>query len=363
MILEFDNPITGGQGTLVRPQIKSPDYIPGVSGWIIRADGTAEFNNVTVRGEVLVTDPDGSYVHIFNEDPGDGAVVEMRLPDSAGAVIVPARLRSGTSPEFADPALELRGPDVDGHGSAALYLVTGPTRGAVVELLSEYAWFNTGQGCTWVVSGDWELAHEIAPNIYQIHFQVWADGTVVCGPLFAGGPVASEIDGDLNLIGVLDLSDEVTIGAEAGFPITPIQVSDAAFVSTASAAFVPLGPGAGTPSTVFRAPPSGAVRIPIAAAMTPAAAGAAHSLAAIEVREGNVIGAGAVVHAASDNDRIDANCPTNTTALTSSNEIWVTGLTPYALYNVRMMYRRPSGAVNAGFAVRRLKVDPMLISP
>lgn len=48
--MTFSNPITGGQGTLVRPAIKSPDYSPGVSGWTINRDGSAEFNDLTIRG-------------------------------------------------------------------------------------------------------------------------------------------------------------------------------------------------------------------------------------------------------------------------------------------------------------------------
>lgn len=46
----FSNPITGGQGALDIPQIKSPNYVAGVSGWIISRDGSAEFNNLTIRG-------------------------------------------------------------------------------------------------------------------------------------------------------------------------------------------------------------------------------------------------------------------------------------------------------------------------
>lgn len=48
--MAFSNEITGGQGTLVRPAIKSPDYSPGISGWSINKDGSAEFNNLTFRG-------------------------------------------------------------------------------------------------------------------------------------------------------------------------------------------------------------------------------------------------------------------------------------------------------------------------
>jgi hypothetical protein len=217
--MPFNNPITGGQGALVRERIKSPDYIPGVQGWSINKDGSAEFNNVTVRGELFVTDPDGSYVHIFNENPGDGSVIELRLPNAAGAVIVPARIRSGVTPHFTDPALEVLGPNVDGHGTAAIYSASGPTGGGVVELHAEdYAWLDTN-GCSWVVAGDWELAHETAPNVYAIHFQVWVDGTVICGAVEAdsltvrpGGSVIIQA-GDLDVTGDAAISGDVDIAS------------------------------------------------------------------------------------------------------------------------------------------------------
>jgi hypothetical protein len=50
--MPFSNPILGGD-TLVRNAIQSRDYVAGVSGWAIFRDGTAEFNNVTVRGSVI----------------------------------------------------------------------------------------------------------------------------------------------------------------------------------------------------------------------------------------------------------------------------------------------------------------------
>lgn len=62
--MPYSNPIVGGT-TLVRSAIQSADYVPGVSGWIIRRDGTAEFNAVTVRGSLIVVDPaTGSYTSI-----------------------------------------------------------------------------------------------------------------------------------------------------------------------------------------------------------------------------------------------------------------------------------------------------------
>lgn len=52
----FSNPIISGGGGLVYPSIHSPDYAAGSAGWTINKDGSAEFNNVDVRGSFTGTD-------------------------------------------------------------------------------------------------------------------------------------------------------------------------------------------------------------------------------------------------------------------------------------------------------------------
>src|SRR5258708_6366427 len=43
------NPIVGGV-VLRRPAIRSPNFLTGSAGWTINADGSAEFNNLSIRG-------------------------------------------------------------------------------------------------------------------------------------------------------------------------------------------------------------------------------------------------------------------------------------------------------------------------
>lgn len=44
----FQHDIAGGSGELVVAQVQSPNYVHGVSGWIIRKDGTAEFHDIEI---------------------------------------------------------------------------------------------------------------------------------------------------------------------------------------------------------------------------------------------------------------------------------------------------------------------------
>lgn len=48
----FSDPIVGGIGNLIRQYIRSPNFVTGVSGWTINKDGSAEFNNLIIRGTI-----------------------------------------------------------------------------------------------------------------------------------------------------------------------------------------------------------------------------------------------------------------------------------------------------------------------
>ena len=62
----FTNSILAGD-TLVRDSIQSEGYVAGSNGWSINRDETAEFNDVTSRGEVIVGDTATKYISITND--------------------------------------------------------------------------------------------------------------------------------------------------------------------------------------------------------------------------------------------------------------------------------------------------------
>lgn len=85
--MPFRNPVVAA-GKLVRDFIESSNFASGISGWIINRDGTAEFNDVTVRGMItagndaeshLILDPDvavafnngllEAVIRMFPDDP------------------------------------------------------------------------------------------------------------------------------------------------------------------------------------------------------------------------------------------------------------------------------------------------------
>lgn len=92
--IEFENPLVAGT-VLVREDIRSQDFVEGVSGWRIQADGSAEFNDITIRGgdgvPAVIVGPDGEpQVIIYNN--GVNGVVEFPTNDPNESS--PARLAS-----------------------------------------------------------------------------------------------------------------------------------------------------------------------------------------------------------------------------------------------------------------------------
>jgi hypothetical protein len=48
--MRADDPIAAGDGSLIFPALKSPNFVTTVSGWRISRNGDAEFNNAIIRG-------------------------------------------------------------------------------------------------------------------------------------------------------------------------------------------------------------------------------------------------------------------------------------------------------------------------
>lgn len=82
----FSNSVVGGI-TLVRPAIRSPNYVAASTGWTINADGTAEFNNVTVRGNLIVG-PTGTQTWVVSGSSIPAALVTFYAGVTIGSVIL-----------------------------------------------------------------------------------------------------------------------------------------------------------------------------------------------------------------------------------------------------------------------------------
>jgi hypothetical protein len=81
MALRPENPVVGGE-VLRRAAIQSPNYVLGLSGWTINQDGSAEFNNLTIRGTFKGTDfeinVNGEF--FYSGTPATGNLVASNTP-------------------------------------------------------------------------------------------------------------------------------------------------------------------------------------------------------------------------------------------------------------------------------------------
>lgn len=94
--LHWEQPIAAGDGSLIFPALKSPNYVPGVSGWMISRDGDVEFGEGNYRGTILVSNSSGSFISI---EPGtDSAFIDLQPADSItpGVTFGPAEIFTGT---------------------------------------------------------------------------------------------------------------------------------------------------------------------------------------------------------------------------------------------------------------------------
>lgn len=67
----FTNSVVGGT-TLVRPAISSPNYVPGVSGWSINADGSAQFYDVALLGGSIILFNANDVILMYSGPPAAG---------------------------------------------------------------------------------------------------------------------------------------------------------------------------------------------------------------------------------------------------------------------------------------------------
>lgn len=81
-LLTFDDPIAAGDGSLIYPALKSPNYSGGVSGWQISRTGDAEFNNVTIRGTFIANGSSNSYIRVSSVS--DTPNISFRPADPIG---------------------------------------------------------------------------------------------------------------------------------------------------------------------------------------------------------------------------------------------------------------------------------------
>lgn len=102
----FRNSILAGED-LIRTAMRSPNYVAGASGWRIAKDGSAEFNNVVVRGKLITGAPGAKRVEIGNVGAD---LTKINFFSGEAAEDLPANITMNN----ADDSLLMSSPVMDG---------------------------------------------------------------------------------------------------------------------------------------------------------------------------------------------------------------------------------------------------------
>lgn len=161
--LTATEPIAAGDGSLIFPALKSPNYVAGTTGWYLSRDGNADLNSVSVRGDFTATGDNNSFI-LMSSQP--------------------------TPKILFQPPDYVPGPPVHGElAEGAIYVYNNPD---VREIMSiEGPHFNTGSGAA---SGlypqiilaspryDGSAVSEIYLNVSDSsgNIKVTIEGTLVC---------------------------------------------------------------------------------------------------------------------------------------------------------------------------------------
>lgn len=110
--------------------IQSTSYTPGVSGWSINADGSAEFQNVTVRGSLNATDLTAGTLSMDRIAAGDITGVKIGDDEITAGKIAALNLTVGKYIRSTSYTPGSAGWSIDANGSAEFNNVT--VRGTIV---------------------------------------------------------------------------------------------------------------------------------------------------------------------------------------------------------------------------------------
>jgi hypothetical protein len=205
--IDFENPLTAGT-VLVRSDIRSQNYTPGSAGWIIEADGDAEFNSVIIRGGTVAS----GIALYYDGTPALGNLI-LSIAATAGVDAFGNAYQAGLTAYGPDGTINLHENDLvalAGDLSAARLTVVG-SGGGRLDLTPPAA------GNTWV-----------AGNLRTALFSLDRGGLILSSPsdsvnsahavinLIGGGPTTNDTSmlfsaDRYNFNGDMEFDDELTV--------------------------------------------------------------------------------------------------------------------------------------------------------
>lgn len=240
--MTFRNSILAGL-TLIREAIRSQNYSAGVSGWSIDADGSAEFNDITIRDGTVIS---GSAFY-YNPAPGPGNLI-LSIAAEPGTDEYGNAYPAGIT--WFDSAGTL-------NGSGTRLALTA-SNGSVVEVTAQGQFGNglylsppVSSDGTWVpgaIAADYSSNAPDSPylSIYSPYDSIAGNAAsiVLTGEDSASGPTAVDMDADtVNVHADMTIDGQITSYDGNTFPayVPSISGGGAATFSTIDGWYQRLG--------------------------------------------------------------------------------------------------------------------------
>lgn len=151
----WSSPVAAGDGSLIYPAIKSPNFVTGIAGWNISRDGSAEFASGIFRGELLIVGPDrevdittgGVYV---TDLTAPGAEIQLTTaPAFGGALVITPQDSTVAGVSFQAARIYAGRVDNGGVSSTPYVRVGSPqVQAAPLKAASQTRWYGQESGTT-----------------------------------------------------------------------------------------------------------------------------------------------------------------------------------------------------------------------
>lgn len=214
----FSNPVIGGDGELVIDDVHSRGYANGVSGWSIRRDGSAEFNQVLIRGTMTARDGFNEVRVSAQDAPWTNSPAVTLNPDlpTYAPGLVQAHNIGGSVGQLNIRSPYPVKPDLSADGDAAFVIlksdVRGTTSGRSIELQADTVSF-TGGATAVFNGGDVSLQNNSGIGIDQGHILMDSGSITLFGNNARGDLNVN--NGDINMAAGL-----IRAGIDGLVPVT-----------------------------------------------------------------------------------------------------------------------------------------------
>lgn len=337
----YTSPIIGALGTLIRDNIRSRNYVAGVSGWAIFANGFAEFLDLVIRGS-FSTGSTGQRVEI-RDDLGIARVLLWSGDADEVAPMFVAATPQDIGPPYGFVSVGTIMSNEDGAGRVTI-LLYAPQAGAsgVIALTTDGA-----QPAAFLLDTSMAMRMQRADPVTLAGFtHAWGLGVSASNNL-AADPFGFQARNN-------GVAAPLALNTLGGGVTTPDMrytgASDAGPLSTASTAYVSLG---STANLTMPYPPSGVIAFTVAGVLSSNLA-AGRSLLGFEIRDTNAAGTlrvGGTVARSASSQGTDLVC--------SSRTVTIGGLPTTGTMFARAMFRSSTTPGNtASFEDVRIDVAP-----